>query len=829
MSEYVPVRLADFHNAGLALLGADATAPIGAQQFRGLPFLIGENPERCFVALGREGRCEPLRIPIGGPARSVVVAHRLLETKILDGAPLGEVVADYVLVYQDGQEVRVPIRDGYEVRFVSGAWGEFAFGALSNRNDTRPTRYVGRFEGAGGRQTEVSGWTPPDYYLWAWLNPRPEQPLAALTIVPKGPRLLIAALTLGQANEHPFVRSGARPVKIVLADPADARPFDLGVEVDRGVATFPYPLPQEPADVFLADPFAGWGETLNEHSSPAYVKIAATPSATVRVTQAGEELGTARWAQIEEQTVVATPRVRLEMVDPGQNWVRTTVVEDETGRPVPCRIHFRSPDGIPYQPHGHHAHVNSNMETWHVDVGGDVRLGGISYAYIDGTCQGWLPRGEVLVDVARGFEYEPLRARVTIAPGQQELVLRLKRWCNMNARRWFSGDTHVHFLSTQGSHREAQGEDLNVVNLLLSQWGSLFTNSEEFTGCPSVSRDGRTIVYATQENRQHVLGHLTLLGLKQPVMPWCTGGPDEAELGGTLEETLSGWADACHAQGGTVIIPHLPAPNGEPAALIATGRVDGVEMLVHGMYNHREYYRYLNCGYRLPLVGGTDKMTSDVPVGLYRTYVYIPPDQDFTYETWCRNLAAGRTFLSGGPIISLTVDGHMIGDVVRLSSGGTVEVEARAESILPIHSLEIVQQGRVVAATEESGGTRRLSLKTALRVEGHTWLAARAGGPGYVQAVPHHDGWSRGVMAHTSPVYVACGGDWQVFDHETAHYMLTLIEGNLSYIRELSSQHRPGTVTHHHGEDDHLAYLERPFLEARAALHRRMHALGLEH
>jgi hypothetical protein len=831
MSEYVPVQLADFHNAGLALLGADATPPIGAQQFRGLPFLIGENPERCFVALGREGRCEPLRIPIGGPARSVVVAHRLLETKILDGAALGEVVADYVFVYQDGQEVRVPIRDGYEVRFVSGAWGEFAFGALPNRNDTLPPRYVGRFEAAGARQTEVSGWAPPDYYLWAWLNPRPEQPLAALTIVPQGPRFLVAALTLGRADEHPFVRSGARPVKIVLADPADAtRPSDLAVEVDRGVATFPYPLPQEPADAFLADPFAGWGETPNEHSSPAYVKIAATPSATVRVTQAGEELGTARWGQIEEQRVVATPRVRLELVDPGHNWVRTTVVDDDTGRPVPCRIHVRSPDGIPYQPHGHHAHVNSNMETWHVDVGGDVRLGGISYAYIDGTCQGWLPRGEVLVDVARGFEYEPLRTRVSIAPGQQELVLRLKRWCNMNAERWFSGDTHVHFLSTQGCHTEAQGEDLNVVNLLLSQWGSLFTNSEEFTGCPSVSRDGRTIVYATQENRQHVLGHLTLLGLKQPVMPWCSGAPDEAELGGTLEETLSGWADACHAQGGTVIIPHLPAPNGEPAALIATGRVDGVEMLVHGMSNHREYYRYLNCGYRLPLVGGTDKMTSDVPVGLYRTYVYIPPDQDFTYETWCRNLAAGRTFLSGGPIISLTVDGHMIGDVVRLAGGGgTVEVEAWAESILPLHSLEIVQQGRVVAATEERGGTRRLRLKTTLGVEGHTWLAARAGGPGYVQAVPHHDGWSRGVMAHTSPVYVACGGDWQLFDHETAQYMLTLIEGNVSYIRELSPQHRPGTVTHHHGEDDHLAYLERPFLEARAVLHRRMHALGLEH
>ena len=102
MSDYVSVQLSDFHNAGLALLGEDATAPIGAQQFRGLPFLIGENPERCFVAFGQGGRCEPLTIPIDNTARSVVMAHRLLETKILDGAALGEVVADYVFQYQDG-------------------------------------------------------------------------------------------------------------------------------------------------------------------------------------------------------------------------------------------------------------------------------------------------------------------------------------------------------------------------------------------------------------------------------------------------------------------------------------------------------------------------------------------------------------------------------------------------------------------------------------------------------------------------------------------------------------------------------------------------------
>jgi hypothetical protein len=84
-------------------------------------------------------------------------------------------------------------------------------------------------------------------------------------------------------------------------------------------------------------------------------------------------------------------------------------------------------------------------------------------------------------------------------------------------------------------------------------------------------------------------------------------------------------------------------------------------------------------------------------------------------------------------------------------------------------------------------------------------------------------------MAHTSPVYVACGGEWRMFDHDTAHYMLTLIDGSLSYIRELSPRYPVGTVTHHHGEADHQAYLERPFLQAQQAIHRRMHELGIGH
>ena len=199
----------------------------------------------------------------------------------------------------------------------------------------------------------------------------------------------------------------------------------------------------------------------------------------------------------------------LGLKDTGKNWVHVTVLDDDTGKPVPCRVHFRSPDGVPYQPYGHHNQANSNLHSHHMDIGGDLRLGQITYAYIDGTCQGWLPRGEVVVDVARGFEYEPLRTIVDIAPGRRELTLRIKRWTDMNAQGWYSGDSHVHFVGPQGAHLESQGEDLNVVNLLQSQWGSLFTSTEDFTGLPSISREGDNIVYVGQENRQHFYGHLT--------------------------------------------------------------------------------------------------------------------------------------------------------------------------------------------------------------------------------------------------------------------------------------------------------------------------------
>ena len=839
MLDYEPIDLSSWYNAGPEALGGDAKVRLGHQSLRGLPFLVGRDGDdaqgNCLLAM--DGDSQGITIQISRPARRVIFAHRLLESNLMRGGMVGKLVAEYIFSVSGADEVRVPIRDRFEIGVVSDDWME-PFLSVSDQNDLLFPRHRGSeggWEQAGERQTEAAHLQADSYLLWSWQNPYPGRMVEYIEVEPKGPGLIIAGITLGYLEENPFVRQGKRETRIFVSDPKRlTKPpdsalggqqhrlsLDLDVEVDRGIATYPQSLPEASAEEFLSSDFKGFGEPQSTLSSPAYVEIAATPSATVTVKQDGVEVGKARWGDVEDKGVVATPGVRLELADRGRNWVRVTVLDDDTSMPVPCRVHFRSPDGIPYQPHGHHNHVNSNQDTWHIDVGGDVRLGQITYAYIDGSCEGWLPRGDVLVDVARGPEYEPLRTRVKIEPGQRELTLRIKRWIDMNHRRWFSGDSHVHFLSTQGSHTESQAEDLNVVNLLQAQWGSLFTSIEEFTGGPSISRKGDNIVYVSQENRQHFMGHMLLWGLKSPVMPWASDGPGEGEMGGTMETVMSYWADRAHAQGGTVIIPHFPMPYGEQAALIATGRVDAVEMIRHERYNHIEYYRYLNGGYRVPLVAGTDKMSNDVPVGMYRTYAYIPEDQEFTYENWCKSVARGRTIASGGPLMEFTVNGQRVGDTVALSGPGTVEVEAWAESIFPLHSLQIIKQGRVVASTESRVG-RRLSLKERIHVDGHTWLAARCGAADYYDAVRYYDIWSRGIFAHTSPIYVACGGEWRMFDSAVAEYMLTMIDGAMGYIDEVAARHAPGTVTHHHGEADHLAYLYRPFLEAQEAIRDRM-------
>ncbi|HUU43684.1 MAG TPA: hypothetical protein VMX57_07885, partial [Planctomycetota bacterium] len=151
------------------------------------------------------------------------------------------------------------------------------------------------------------------------------------------------------------------------------------------------------------------------------------------------------------------------------------------------------------------------------------------------------------------------------------------------------------------------------------------------------------------------------------------------------------------------------------------------------------------------------------------------------FENWGDAVRAGRTFSSSGPLMDLTVDGHTMGEEIRLSGGrGTVEVHASAESAWPIHRLEIVKNGEIVETTTRKAGTRKLDIRTRLHIDGSSWVASRCG-----STMKVHHCWPIFLAAHTSPVYIVVPGT-DLFSPSDATYMLTLIDGGLTYLDTLS-------------------------------------------
>ena len=133
------------------------------------------------------------------------------------------------------------------------------------------------------------------------------------------------------------------------------------------------------------------------------------------------------------------------------------------------------------------------------------------------------------MEMAKGFEYEPVRQRFSIQPDQTELKLRIERSISFRQQGWVTADTHVHFISPTTAALEAQGEGINLVNLLASQWGDLFTNVGDLTGELSGVSEDDTLIWVGTENRQHLLGHMSLLGVKgDPILPMCASGPGES-------------------------------------------------------------------------------------------------------------------------------------------------------------------------------------------------------------------------------------------------------------------------------------------------------------
>ncbi len=739
---------------------------------------------------------------------------------------LNEHVADYVLLYKDGSEGRHAIRRRHHIGMFERPWGENCFQAVAFRKP-RPVppvheqvidppygntlTYWGQSQ-TRVMQTDIVPWVN---WLWAWENPHPEKTIVGLRIEPKGFGLLISGVAAGTAENQPLRWRTRR--KVILKLPKDVT-FNPALNDEGYLKQIALDLGQvisaQPRTIY---PNAAWSSSYNnqapKHSArDVLIEYTAHPDARFHV---GGKMIPVEKVEGGGRGTALTP------VAPATQRVQVRVVEKASKRPVPVKLHIHGEAGEYLAPVDRHRIPNP---AWFEDYSADFLNQNIHYcAYISGETTIDLPFGNVYVEVSKGFEIRPIRKVQRITPRTKTITIAIEKVLPWRERGWITADTHVHFLSPATAMLEGSAEGVNVINLLASQWGELMTNVGDFDGkttfgSKEAGGDGEWLVRVGTENRQHVLGHISLLGYNGNIIaPMCTAGADESALGDPAGALMAEWAQRCRAQGGLVVMPHFPNPRCENAANLVSGQVDAVEMCSWGdlysgidPYSLSDWYRYLNCGYAHPAVGGTDKMSANTAVGTVRTYACVGKNREFTYGAWMNVVRNGHTFVTYGPLMEFTVEGEPAGSRIPMKrNGGTVDVEYELASVtIPMSRVELIVNGEI----RES---RRIG-KT--RAKGHwrvpitrsSWIALLVRG--------HYPDKPEIIAAHSSAVMVPVEGT-PFFAAADAVTILEQIEGALAYLDTIGTR----------ADDATYKRMRLTLTAAHRELHNQLHRQGHDH
>jgi hypothetical protein len=481
--------------------------------------------------------------------------------------------------------------------------------------------------------------------------------------------------------------------------------------------------------------------------------------------------------------------------------VHVRVNDAATGQPTPCRIRFTDAAGRYYAPLGR---LTKFAMGDNEDVGGNVCYLGKEYAYIDGQCEILLPAGKVLVEISKGPEYRPVCQEIDYVAGKLALRFTLERWIDLRRKGWYSGDIWAYALTPHGALLEGAAEDLAVVNLLaressvygeywnfnfhtegedepfqtppppLHRWQAI-ENILSFSGQrPALEAPGHLVVVNTY-NQHTRLGDLALLNCHRVVFP-IRCGDSEAFADWILED----WCDQCHRKGGLVVWHGQCRPSHykEGLADLIIGKIDALAS-PFALLEWEDWHRLWNAGVRFAVTAGSAKDSNRWVLGQPRTYARLQDGEEFNYKSWIEAVRAGRTFVTTGALLTLSVNGNPPGTVIRLPSGSQpVQVRAEARSLSPLRCLEIVVNGNVVRSASLASGETTVTLEAEIELAEGGWLAARcvcvtdkACEP-FGRLVP-------GTLAHTSPVYVQVQDRPPWVDADRVQRLLDGLDGNL--------------------------------------------------
>jgi hypothetical protein len=144
-------------------------------------------------------------------------------------------------------------------------------------------------------------------------------------------------------------------------------------------------------------------------------------------------------------------------------------------------------------------------------------------------------------------------------------------------------------------------------------------------------------------------------------------------------------------------------------------------------YGFQAYYALLNSGFHLRPSAGTANGVHPVPLGHSRVYVYLP--EGFTYDKWVKGLLAGRSFVTNGPMLFVTIADLMPGQRRCIDGGKSTRVNVKIEamSTCAIDRIEMIHNGKVVRTRSLKDQSDRQMCQAIWTVEitGSSWIAVR--------------------------------------------------------------------------------------------------------
>jgi hypothetical protein len=435
------------------------------------------------------------------------------------------------------------------------------------------------------------------------------------------------------------------------------------------------------------------------------------------------------------------------------------VVDSDTGKLLACRIYICDENGKWYFPkstspngsavvYQKQNRANKNSVEMHTTLSADP------FAIK-------LPRGKYKITVERGKEYFPKTKSVNVGSEPVKIVIRLKRWINMAELGWYSGDTHVHRTLEELPNVQL-AEDLNVSFPLL-YWvtkayqppgtGDKSTNKQ--TEPRLIFIDKTHVIYPLNteyeifsvNGKSHTLGAFFILNHKSVFQDGVPPVSSIAERSrwedGLLELDKHNWPwsmmlvpvmniDLFELSNNHIWRTEFAFTKfGEGAPAFMEVETDAKGFTERGWieYGFNNYYTLLNCGFNLRPTAGTASGVHPVPLGFGRVYVKLK--DGFDYDMWMRGLDKGRSFVTTGPMLFVTVNGFEAGHVFRQSANTAgYTIAGTASSMYPLECIEIVVNGRVVRKIKAENAEMSLggycsTLNEKINIDNSSWIAIR--------------------------------------------------------------------------------------------------------